>query len=72
MSSAAIEDLKIKRAALVEARSAGVTIVRHGDKWVHYRSIEEIRRAIEDTDAEIAALEGRRRRIKYADARKGL
>lgn len=67
-----IAELKKLRKRLREALLSGALSVRHGDKQVMYRSVDELKKAIASLDDELRTLEGRRRkRITYVDARRG-
>jgi len=52
--------LRARRDALSAQRSSGVARVSYDGKTVEYRSVDEIDRALEALDREIAAAEGRR------------
>lgn len=67
-----LADLKKRRISLRAALYSGAQSVRHSDKQVMNRSVDEIKKAIEALDEQIATLEGRRRsRVFYIDARRG-
>lgn len=66
-----LEELLAQRESLVKAMRSGALSVRHGDKAVQNRSVEELRSAIAQLDDDIAKLRGRRRRVTYIDARRG-
>lgn len=62
-----------QRDALQSARYSGAMRIRAGDKWFDYKSDAEMRRALEDIEAEIAAAQGhRRKRLIRTMATKGL
>ncbi|WP_375701331.1 phage head-tail joining protein [Bartonella sp. AA81SXKL] len=56
-----LENLKRRREQIEEALYSGAQSVRHGDKQVSNRSVEELRRALEMLNTQIANLEGRKR-----------
>lgn len=67
-----VAELKAQRASLKAALRSGALSVRHGDKQVMYRSVEEIKKALAVLDDEIAEASGKRRsRVMYVDARRG-
>ncbi|ATO57148.1 phage head-tail joining protein [Bartonella sp. 1-1C] len=55
-----LESLKKRREQIEEALYSGAQSVRHGDKQVSNRSVEELRRALEMLNTQIADLEGRK------------
>lgn len=66
-------ELEAQRAALKKAMRSGVLSVEHGDKSVRYRSMNELRAALADLDAEIDAATGtRRNRVFYLSNDRGL
>ncbi|WP_413154922.1 phage head-tail joining protein [Bartonella sp. cb54] len=67
-----IAELKQRREQLEETLYSGVQFVRHGDKQVGNRSVEELRKALAMLDKQIEELEGHGSpRIFYIDARRG-
>ncbi|MCZ2204006.1 phage head-tail joining protein [Bartonella sp. A05] len=67
-----ITELKKRREQLEETLYSGAQFVRHGDKQVGNRSVDELRKALAMLDKQIAELEGRRSsRVFYIDARRG-
>ncbi|WP_208434641.1 phage head-tail joining protein [Bartonella taylorii] len=67
-----LESLKRRREQIEEALYSGAQSVRHGDKQVSNRSVEELRRALEMLDTQIADLEGRKRsRVFYFNISRG-
>ncbi|WP_455481279.1 phage head-tail joining protein [Bartonella sp. B12(2025)] len=67
-----IAELKKRREQLEETLYSGAQFVRHGDKQVGNRSVEELRKALAMLDKQIAELEGRgSSRVFYIDARRG-
>ncbi|ESZ63506.1 hypothetical protein NL532_00070 [Mesorhizobium sp. C120A] len=67
-----LELLQAQKAALLKAMRSGALIVRHGDKSVQYRSIGEMKDALDSIKDEIAELEGsKKKRVFYLDARRG-
>ncbi|MER9393887.1 MULTISPECIES: hypothetical protein [unclassified Mesorhizobium] len=67
-----LELLKAQKAALLKAMRSGALIVQHGDKRVQYRSMSEMRDALDGIKDEIADLEGApKKRVFYIDARRG-
>lgn len=61
-----------ERDELKSAMRSGALSVRHGDKSVTYRSMSEMRAALDDLNDEIAELEGRKkRRITYVRQSRG-
>lgn len=58
---ATLEELELQRKALVKALSSAKA-VRHGDKSVENRSIDEIREALRAIDEQISASGGKKRR----------
>ncbi len=68
-----IAALQATRAGLVTAMRSGAREVQHGDKRVQYRSIAEMKVALDGIDAELAEGTGkRRRRVMYIHATRGL
>ena len=66
-------ELEAQRSALKKAMRSGVLSVEHGDKSVRYRSMNELRAALADLDAEIAIETGsRRNRVFYLSNDRGL
>ncbi|MET3560654.1 archaellum component FlaC [Bartonella japonica] len=55
-----LESLKKRREQIEEALYSGAQSVRHGDKQVSNRSVEDLRKALEMLNREIADLEGRK------------
>ncbi|SSZ40182.1 phage head-tail joining protein [Bartonella grahamii] len=67
-----LESLKRQREQIEEALYSGAQSVRHGDKQVSNRSVEELRRALEMLNTQIANLEGRKRsRVFYFNISRG-
>ncbi|WP_375659632.1 phage head-tail joining protein [Bartonella sp. MR30HLJHH] len=67
-----LESLKRRREQIEEALYSGAQSVRHGDKQVSNRSVEELRRALEMINTQIADLEGRKRsRVFYFNISRG-
>ncbi|EJF78181.1 hypothetical protein ME7_00172 [Bartonella birtlesii LL-WM9] len=67
-----LESLKRRREQIEEALYSGAQSVRHGDKQVSNRSVEELRRALEMINTQIANLEGRKRsRVFYFNISRG-
>ncbi|WP_273757285.1 MULTISPECIES: phage head-tail joining protein [unclassified Bartonella] len=67
-----LENLKRRREQIEEALYSGAQSVRHGDKQVSNRSVEELRRALEMLNTQIADLEGRKRsRVFYFNISRG-
>ncbi|ACS52120.1 putative phage related protein [Bartonella grahamii as4aup] len=67
-----LESLKRRREQIEEALYSGAQSVRHGDKQVSNRSVEELRRALEMLNTQIANLEGRKRsRVFYFNISRG-
>ncbi|EJF74430.1 hypothetical protein MCO_01846 [Bartonella sp. DB5-6] len=67
-----LENLKRRREQIEEALYSGAQSVRHGDKQVSNRSVEELRRALEMLNTQIADLEGRKRsRVFYLNISRG-
>ncbi|WP_375672646.1 phage head-tail joining protein [Bartonella sp. CL45QHWL] len=67
-----LESLKKRREQIEEALYSGAQSVRHGDKQVSNRSVEELRRALEMINTQIANLEGRKRsRVFYFNISRG-
>ncbi|WP_142417251.1 phage head-tail joining protein [Bartonella massiliensis] len=67
-----LESLKRRREKIEEALYSGAQSVRHGDKQVSNRSVEELRRALEMLNTQIADLEGRKRsRVFYFNISRG-
>lgn len=67
-----LESLKKRREQIEEALYSGAQSVRHGDKQVSNRSVEELRRALEMLNTQIATLEGRKRsRVFYFNISRG-
>lgn len=67
-----VEQLEAQRTALVKAMRSGALKVRHGDKSVDYRSMSEMRTALEMLDEEIAEASGKKKkRITYVSASRG-
>lgn len=63
--SESIEVLESRLAALRKAHASGVLLVRHGDTQLQYRSLAEIEQAINSILKQIAALQGRPRKVGY-------
>ncbi|WP_375647673.1 MULTISPECIES: phage head-tail joining protein [unclassified Bartonella] len=67
-----LENLKRRREQIEEALYSGAQSVRHGDKQVSNRSVEELRRALEMLNTQIADLEGSKRsRVFYFNISRG-
>ncbi|WP_019222081.1 phage head-tail joining protein [Bartonella senegalensis] len=67
-----LESLKRRREQIEEALYSGAQSVRHGDKQVSNRSVEELRRALEMLNTQIADLEGRKgSRVFYFNISRG-
>jgi len=67
-----LDELKSRKASLEASLYSGAQMVRHGDKQINNRSVEEIRKALDELNGEIAAEEGRKRsRIFYLQATRG-
>ncbi|QEE08624.1 putative phage related protein [Bartonella kosoyi] len=67
-----LESLKRRREQIEEALYSGAQSVRHGDKQVSNRSVEELRRALEMINTQIADLEGRKgSRVFYFNISRG-
>ncbi|PIT68568.1 phage head-tail joining protein [Bartonella tribocorum] len=67
-----LESLKRRREQIEEALYSGAQSVRHGDKQVSNRSVEELRRALEMLNKQIADLEGRKgSRVFYFNISRG-
>ncbi|WP_375682732.1 MULTISPECIES: phage head-tail joining protein [unclassified Bartonella] len=67
-----LESLKRRREQIEEALYSGAQSVRHGDKQVSNRSVEELRRALEMLNTQIANLEGcKRSRVFYFNISRG-
>ncbi|WP_375692483.1 phage head-tail joining protein [Bartonella sp. AP4SXKL] len=67
-----LENLKRRREQIEEALYSGAQSVRHGDKQVSNRSVEELRRALEMLNTQIADLEGRKgSRVFYFNISRG-
>ncbi|GAA5102103.1 phage head-tail joining protein [Bartonella acomydis] len=67
-----LESLKRRREQIEEALYSGAQSVRHGDKQISNRSVEELRRALEMLNTQIANLEGRKRsRVFYFNISRG-
>ncbi|WP_375621786.1 phage head-tail joining protein [Bartonella sp. AA97HXZ] len=67
-----LENLKRRREQIEEALYSGAQSVRHGDKQISNRSVEELRRALEMLNTQIADLEGRKRsRVFYFNISRG-
>lgn len=67
-----LESLKRRREQIEEALYSGAQSVRHGDKQVSNRSVEELRRALEMLNRQIADLEGRKgSRVFYFNISRG-
>ncbi|WP_375653064.1 phage head-tail joining protein [Bartonella sp. MR110HLJHH] len=67
-----LESLKRRREQIEEALYSGAQSVRHGDKQVSNRSVEELRRALEMLNTQIADLEGSKRsRVFYFNISRG-
>lgn len=67
-----LESLKKRREQIEEALYSGAQSVRHGDKQVSNRSVEDLRKALEMLNREIADLEGRKRsRVFYLNISRG-
>jgi len=61
MSTPYLDELKQHRAALVASLYSGAQSVRHGDKQLYNRSVEEVKKALAALDEDIAQEEGRAR-----------
>lgn len=59
---ATLDELLVFKASLLKALGSGALQVRHGDKTVVYRSVDELRTALGEVDGQIATAEGRKRR----------
>jgi hypothetical protein len=69
---ATLAEMQAMRDALVRARFAGTLRVRSGDEEVVYRSDAEMKAALADLDASIAAASGApRTRLVYVTSSKG-
>ncbi|WP_212112986.1 phage head-tail joining protein [Bartonella queenslandensis] len=67
-----LESLKRRREQIEEALYSGAQSVRHGDKQVSNRSVEELRKALEMINTQIADLEGRKSsRVFYFNISRG-
>ncbi|WP_375624572.1 phage head-tail joining protein [Bartonella sp. TT119HLJHH] len=67
-----LENLKRRREQIEEALYSRAQSVRHGDKQVSNRSVEELRRALEMLNTQIANLKGRKRsRVFYFNISRG-
>ncbi|WP_019220226.1 phage head-tail joining protein [Bartonella florencae] len=67
-----LENLKRRREQIEEALYSGAQSVRHGDKQISNRSVEELRRALEMLNRQIADLEGRKSaRVFYFNISRG-
>ena len=67
-----VEQLQAQRLALVKAMRSGALNVRHGDKSVQYRSMEEMRAALDMIDEDIAEASGKKKkRITYVSVTRG-
>jgi len=70
--STKLDELKAQKATLEASLYSGAQSVRHGDKQLYNRSVEEIRKALAVLEEEIAMEEGKRRpRIFYPVAARG-
>jgi len=70
--STRLDRLKSQRESLEASLYSGAQSVRHGDKQLYNRSVEEIRKALGELDEAIAEEEGRRRsRVIYLVAVRG-
>jgi hypothetical protein len=49
-------------ANLQKALASGEKIVRFGDRWIEFRSVEELKQAIAEVKADLRTNEGTRRR----------
>jgi len=56
-----LDELKQQKIALEASLYSGAQSVRHGDKQLYHRSVEEIKRALDALNEQIAREEGRRR-----------
>lgn len=73
MADITLEELKAQKVALVAAMRTGASTVRHGDKSVTYRSIDEMRVALEGIEQDIADVAGtKKKRVFYISAHRGL
>lgn len=71
--TADIATLQARREALKQALASGHHSVQQGDKRIQFRSVDEIRKALEDVEREIANASGvRRPRLFRAVYRRGL
>ncbi|WP_375662292.1 phage head-tail joining protein [Bartonella sp. OC16QHHD] len=67
-----LESLKRRREQIEEALYSGAQSVRHGDKQISNRSVEELRRALKMINTQIADLEGRKgSRVFYFNISRG-
>lgn len=60
-----LESLEVQRLALTSAIRSGALSVRHGDKAVQYRSLDEMRATLADVERDIEELNGVRRKRKF-------
>ncbi len=58
--AASLPELQARLASLKKALASGHKSVSYGDRRVEYRSLDEIRAAIANVEADIAALTGTR------------
>lgn len=61
---ASLPDLRARREKLVKAIDSGALTIRHGEKQVTYRSLNEMEKTLARLDDEIAALSGGKKRPK--------
>jgi len=67
-----LDELKNRRDALEASLYSGAQSVRHGDKQLYNRSVEEIKKAMGELDEAIAEEEGRQRsHVFYLDVKRG-
>lgn len=67
-----IAALEAQRVALKAAMRTGALSVRHGDKAVQYRTVEEMKVVLAGLDSEIEAASGtRRKRVFYINSGRG-